>query len=442
MDLESRYDVVIVGGRPAGASLAARLGARGVTVLVVDKAEFPSLPEVPSCPTLFASGIRLLDEIGFTEPAYSTAVTKLRAAVLGFEGHYHVRFGVPEAFGRDYFYGIDRERFDAALWTHLERFPSVARRAGFAVNQLLRDATGRVIGIEGSSPGGPVERIGARLAVVGADGRHSLVARRAGAEILEDRADHTSTVHFADWEGLAPALPTGEPVVQIVATGRGANALFFPSRPGRTAVVTYVRTDRAETGGDAQAYYLARLSSLPTVRARLAGARQVSPLLGLRKIANRYRTHGGPGWVLVGDALHHKDPVDGQGIYDALIEAKHLADLLVAHRDGALTWAALLDRYHAAARAETHEMFQATMKRLQQELYSEPPKLVIRTLLRWAFHDPEYHRRFFLYLARTLPPADLLGPRFMASIAARGLARDVLHLISPRRRAASLQTPP
>jgi choline dehydrogenase-like flavoprotein len=39
-------DVVIVGGRVAGGTLAARLGARGLRVLV-DRA-MPTLPQVPS----------------------------------------------------------------------------------------------------------------------------------------------------------------------------------------------------------------------------------------------------------------------------------------------------------------------------------------------------------------------------------------------------------
>ena len=42
----SPYDVIIVGGRPAGASLAARLGAAGLRVLILDRATFPSLPAV------------------------------------------------------------------------------------------------------------------------------------------------------------------------------------------------------------------------------------------------------------------------------------------------------------------------------------------------------------------------------------------------------------
>jgi 2-polyprenyl-6-methoxyphenol hydroxylase-like FAD-dependent oxidoreductase len=420
-----RYDVIVVGGRPAGASLAARLGARGLSVLVVDKAAFPSHPEVPSCPLMYASAVRLFDEIGLVEADYAASTTRIRKGVVGFEGYFEATLEVPMAHGRDYLYGFDRGRFDHALWNHLGKVPGVERRAGFVVSDLIRDPAGRVVGIEGAPRGGAPERLGARLAVVGADGRHSLVARKAGARVVEEQAACTSTIHFAEWEGLAPATPDGEPALHIVSTGRGRNVLFFPSCDGRVSVATHVRSDRAKVDGDPAAYYLGQLRSLATVRRRIAGARQVGPLLGVRKIANRYREHGGPGWVLVGDAVHHKDPIDGQGIYDALIEARHLAELLVALHEQRLGWDALLARYRHAVMDETHRMFQATMQRLARDLYSDPPPLMIRTLLRWALEDPEYQRRFLLFLTRTLPPDRFRTPSLMASVIARGMLRDL-----------------
>jgi 2-polyprenyl-6-methoxyphenol hydroxylase-like FAD-dependent oxidoreductase len=428
-----RYDVIVVGGRPAGASLAARLGARGLSVLVVDKAEFPSHPEVPSCPLMYASAIQLFDEIGLREADYAAATTRIHKGIVGFEGYFQVTLDVPMAHGRDYLYGFDRGRFDHALWNHLGGLPSVERRSGFAVSDLLRNEDGRVVGICGATKGGAPERLGARLAVVGADGRHSLIARKVGARVVEEQAACTSTIHFAEWAGLGPATPDGEPAIQIVSTGRGQNVLFFPSCDGRVSVATHVRTDRANIGGNASEYYLGQLRSLATVRRRLEGAQQVGPVLGVRRIANRYREHGGPGWVLVGDAVHHKDPIDGQGIYDALIEARHLAELLVALHEQRLSWDALLDRYHHAVIGETHKMFQATMERLARDLYSDPPPLMIRTLLRWALEDPAYQRRFLLFLTRTIPPERFRTPSLMAAVTARGVARDLLGLFRRTR---------
>ncbi len=422
--MTDRYDVIVVGGRLAGASLAARLGARGLSVLVVDKAEFPSAPEVPSCPIMYAGAVKMLEEIGFTERHYAHCATRIYSGIVGFDGVFQSRIRVPMAHGRDYLYGFERAGFDEALWNHLGSFPSITRRSGFTMSTLVHQGD-RVVGIEGGMRGGARERYFARLAVVGADGRHSIVARKAGAQIVEDRDAHTSTIHFAEWEGLAPATPDGAPVLQIVSTGRGRSVLFFPSRDGRVAVVTHVRSDRAETAGDADGYYAAQLHSLETVRRRIQGARQVGPLLGVRRIANRYREHGGPGWVLAGDAFHHKDPVDGQGIYDALNGARHLADLLVTHAEGRVSWDALLARYHAIVHAETHAMFEATMERLARDLYSEPPEWMIRTVIRWSLQDPEYSRRFLLFLTRSIPPKTWRTPSLMAGVVGRGLFRDL-----------------
>jgi 2-polyprenyl-6-methoxyphenol hydroxylase-like FAD-dependent oxidoreductase len=431
----SDYDVVIVGGRLAGASLAARLGARGLTVLVVDKAEFPSAPEVPSCPIMYASAVALLDEIGFTEDLYAHAATRIHAGLVGFDGMFSARIRVPLTHGRDYLYGFERAGFDAALWKHLARFPKVTRRTRFSVSALVREGD-RVVGIEGAVQGGEREQIRARLAVVGADGRHSLVARKAGAVVAEDRDKFTSTIHFAEWEGLAPATPDGAPMLHIVSTGRGRNVLFFPSRDGRVAVVTHVRSDRATTDGDPQRYYTNQLMALTTVRERLAGARQVSPLLGVRRIANRYRDVGGAGWLLAGDAVHHKDPVDGQGIYDALNGAKHLAELVSAHAEGSVTWAELVGRYRAAVRGETHAMFEATMERLERELYSEPPRWLINTLIRWSLQDPVYQQRFLLVLTRSISPTRWRTPQLLAGVVARGLLRDLRRTFGLRPRLA------
>lgn len=431
--MTTNFDVIIVGGRPAGASLAARLGAAGLSVLVVDKASFPSGPEVPSCPVLYPRAMYLLDEIGFTEDLYAHASTPARAGVIVFDGFFSTRMAVPRMFGRDHVHGIDRAGFDAALWDHLARFASVTRRDRFRVDDVLRDDGGRVVGITGAAEDGPAEQFRARLCVVGADGRHSLIARKVGAQVVEDRDQHTSTCHFAEWEDLTPYPGESGPILQIVTRARGEAVLFFPTAGGRVHVTTHVRSDRADTGGDAQHYYRTKLESFPAVRERLAGARQVGPLLGVRKIANRYREVGGPGWLLVGDAVHHKDPVDGQGIHDALAEASRLADLLVEHDRGVRSWDDLVPAYARALAQETGAMFRATMKRLERELYQEPPVPIIRTVLRWLMQDPEYHRAFFAFLGREVDPEGWLGPSLVLRSAARGLLRDLGGLFKKRR---------
>jgi 2-polyprenyl-6-methoxyphenol hydroxylase-like FAD-dependent oxidoreductase len=138
--------------------------------------------------------------------------------------------------------------------------------------------------------------------------------------------------------------------------------------------------------------------------------------------------------VLVGDALHHKDPVDGQGIYDALLAAKLLAEELRAWLAGEQRWGELLVRYDQRVREGTYGMFMATMARLQRELYQEPPPVVMKTLMRWMLEDPEYQRRFLSFLCRSMPPDRWLTPGVMGRAVARGVLGDLRRLWPARSR--------
>jgi 2-polyprenyl-6-methoxyphenol hydroxylase-like FAD-dependent oxidoreductase len=428
------FEVVIVGGRPAGASLAARLGARGVRVLVIDRAELRSQPAVPSCPLIYPAAIRLLHEIGLDEAAYVDESARCRLLVVQVHTHFQARMPVP---GDARIYGLDRGRFDHALWVHLTKYPSVTTRRGFAFLDLVRDDAGQVIGIEGQQSDGPRETIRARC-VVGADGRYSLVARRAGAGVIEDFPDHTSAVYFAEWEGIDFVDPRDRPA-QIYATARGTNVMFFPMPNGRVSVATHMRSDRVDIDGDADRFYQGVLQRYGWVQRRLTGARRVGPLAGIKRIANRYVEAGGPGWVLVGDALHHKDPVDGQGIYDALVEAKILDEELAPFLAGERPFAVVVEAYRRRVHAETHPMFLATMDRLERELYEEPPTMVIRTLMRWTLTDPEYQERFLRFLCRDIPPETWMTPAVMRGCVARGVLRDLRQAWSCRRAPADLR---
>src|SRR4051794_19303756 len=170
---DSHYDTIIVGGRPAGATLAARLGQAGLRVLLLERATLPSAPAA-SCPAIYPATMRMLDEIGADEAAYARGTPRLRRMVSEVRDDFRISFPMPALFGRDYLYAIDRARFDAALWDTAARCPSVDARQGVAVIDVLRHGE-QVIGIVGRLGGGPEQRFTADC-VVGADGRFSLIA--------------------------------------------------------------------------------------------------------------------------------------------------------------------------------------------------------------------------------------------------------------------------
>lgn len=421
--MSADYDVIIVGARVAGASLAARLGARGCKVLLLDRSRFPSEPSVPSSPVLYASGMAELDALELDAAALAEVLQPISQLRLRFADAFETVIPFPTMWGRDRAYGVERAGFDDLLWRHLARFASVDRREGFAVHDVLRDASGRVVGVRGRERDGADEEFRAGC-IVGADGRFSLVARKVGAQIVEEETQCLSTAYYAAWEGMAP-VQDGVSEMDLYIGGRGLDLLSFPVPGNRVLINTHERADRVMIDGDAQAYYDQTLRRVPTIQDRLRGAKQVGKVLGVKRIGNGYRRASGPGWVLVGDAVHYKDPGDGQGMYDALLGARILDRALASSLEDTRTWAQAMADYERDLYAATHDMYIETTSRLRRELYSEPPALIIKTLIRWTMTDPAYQQRFLQYIGRAIPVKGWNSPRVVAGAVWRGIGRDL-----------------
>jgi flavin-dependent dehydrogenase len=64
----------------------------------------------------------------------------------------------------------------------------------------------------------------------------------------------------------------------------------------------------------------------PDVHVRMLAVERAERIYGTGAQLNFFRQPAGPGWVLVGDAGHHKDSLTARGITDAFHQAALLAD--------------------------------------------------------------------------------------------------------------------
>ena len=435
MDVSTHYDVVVVGGRPAGSSLAARLGSAGLRVLLLDRAGFPSVPAV-SYPAIFAGSMRLLDEIGVAEAEYALGTPKLRWWVHEFRDEFRTFSRVPDLEGRDYAYAIDRAHFDDALWRNAARFPSVTALQQCAATDLLWQ-NGRVAGVQARRSDGELATFTADL-VVGAGGRFGLVANKAGARSIDVRTDLPTSVYYAYWHNAEP-YDGGGPVFHVAAPSHGYGFLLMDSADGTLGVGIYGQSAIVDPGSaSAETFYQRQLEAHPPVWRRLRQAERVTEVRGMRKIGNLYRTAGGPGWALAGDALYQTDPMDAQGIYHALFSAQALSRAILDWKNGAYTWEQALAEYEQQIRAETRSRYLATLARVKREIFTRRHAWAWKSYVRWVLDDPEYKRRNSLYMARGISGGNWLPWTVMGAAMFRGASSDAGRFLARRPRTNTL----
>lgn len=320
-------DVVVVGARCAGAALATYLARAGVSVVVLEAGRLGT-DQVVSTHTVHPAGMDVLDELGVGAAVrrYAPPARRIR---LQFDD---ARLDVEPPAGRDECCPR-RQRLDGLL-------QEAAAAAGARmcertrVTALVR-ARDRVVGVIAEQGGRSVE-LRAAL-VVGADGRHSTVAKLCGAEEYLGY-DWPRGAYWAYWDPPDIWRSRRYPYDALLRYVGRARRFVFTTDHGRLLVGTMpsvAETRRWRSDGHTAAY-LADLRSDDVIAPLVATATRASRVSGTVGERCFFRRAAGPGWVLVGDAGHHKDPLIGWGISEALVQAQQVALAIVAGGDATL----------------------------------------------------------------------------------------------------------
>ncbi|MBD8507212.1 FAD-dependent monooxygenase [Hoyosella sp. G463] len=314
-------DVVIVGARCAGTAMAVPLARAGRQVVVLDKAAFPA--DTLSTHVLFPMGVTEVARMGALERILALDPSRMTHLQLDIAGASRTeRF--QEIDGIDYGISVPRIAQDAALI-------DAAREAGADVREqstvirIMRDADGRAAGVEYLDPSGAAREIRASL-IVGADGRDSLVASQVGEWEPYRRSRNGRGMVFRYMD--APAAATRWATTLWEGRTSDTIAFAFPGTPRGRLLILFMgpRAEVAEARSDGEAYWARKMSEFPSLAERAAGARNLSGIRATSRTHAYFRRSSGPGWALIGDAGHFKDPVLGQGMRDAMWMGRRLAE--------------------------------------------------------------------------------------------------------------------
>ncbi|MER5878407.1 MULTISPECIES: NAD(P)/FAD-dependent oxidoreductase [unclassified Streptomyces] len=369
------YDVIVIGARCAGSPTAMLFAQQGYRVLLLEKARFPQ--DTLSSHYIHQQGIALLNRWGLLERIRDSGAQPITHQRYEGPGVRIEGFSLPIDGLRTTYaprrYVLDPILADGAVAA------GVDFQQGCAVNDLLFDGD-RVTGVRYTTPAGTVTTEQARL-VVGADGMRSLVARKTGAPNVIEHPRMTCT-YYSYWSGVPSDFELYE------RTGRWIGVL--PTNDDLTLLMAYFpQEDFGQVRKAVEPAYLdAFRTTAPELYERMQAGERVEQLYGTGHQDNYFRKAYGPGWVLVGDAVNHKDSITARGITEAFVQAQTLTDAIGQnlHEDTALKPA--LRRYENSLGDEALNHYQGALN--VAELKPEGRTDMLRKLVGHQQHIDRY----------------------------------------------------
>ncbi|UQX11886.1 FAD-dependent oxidoreductase [Candidatus Mycobacterium methanotrophicum] len=397
-----RFDVVIVGARCAGSPLAVMLRRRGLSVCLVDRAHFPS--ETPSTHVIQPCGVRLLGELGLLDVVLASGAVPLDRITMVIDDAVRIEAKLDEAEHLQSSLCIRRVTLDALL-VDAAAAEGADVRTGLRVTGLVRE-DGRVTAVDTAA--GPIHG----QLVVGADGRHSTVASLVGAREYHV-APAGKMFAWAYFEGVHDregCARIGRQGAQVFLAGPTDGDLYMAATGIDMAGQGEFHTDR-------DANFTAGIRAWPELADVIADGRRAGPIRVLTNWHGYFREAAGPGWVLVGDAGHFKDPTPGQGIGDAFRQADRLA-LAIEDGLGNTSPDAAMRRWWQWRDDDAYEMYW-----FASDMGAPGTASPLATrLMRDLAVDPKATQMFFGVLDHQIRPSQLFtGPR-----AARAAVRALL----------------
>jgi flavin-dependent dehydrogenase len=312
-------DVAVIGGGPAGSTVAALLARRGHRVIALEKARHPRFHIGES---LLPMNLPVFERLGVLDKVRALGVFKAGADFEADNPRGYNTFAFARAIGKSppHAYQVWRQDFDRMLYQHARECGADARE-GHEVTAVLQQGP-RATRLEVRTDDGRSYCLQARY-LVDASGRDAFLA--AKRKLRRKNRQHQSAAIFGHFRGAASRLGEDAGNISIYRFDHGW-MWMIPLPDGVMSVGAVCRPEYLkQRKGRTVEYLLDTLKQSAGLWRRMERAE----LIGEVRVTGNYSydstSMGGPGWVLVGDAFAFLDPVFSSGVYLAMSGAETAA---------------------------------------------------------------------------------------------------------------------
>jgi flavin-dependent dehydrogenase len=381
---DAEFDVVVIGGGPAGSTLAALLAKRGRKVLVLDRERFPRYHIGES---LIPGFMRPMEELGLVERLEARGFEKKYGGTLVW-GAQKIPWGFSFVEGGPYKYSyhVRRADLDAMILDRARELGAHVVEEATVKDVIEED--GRVVGVSYTLRGSDAPTQVRAALVVDASGQARVIGRKLSEIHWHDDMRNVAVWTYFDNTGRLP----GDERSNILIEGLEKGWFWGIPIDAGTMSVGFVTASSAAAASDESLPELfnSQLERSTELKKLLSGARQSAGFRSARDWSYTCEKFSGPGWALVGDAAAFVDPLFSTGVALATLAASALSKVVDSILETPEIEEAALARYATAYRSFFDE---------------------IRTFV-GKFYDRTKHKEFYWDQAQTIvDPQRVRDPR-------------------------------
>jgi len=325
MEMKTNFDVIVMGGGPAGSTVASILAREGRKVVLFEKERFPR----------HHIGESLMTDTYFTFQRMGL-LEKLKASP--FVRKYSVQFANPAGKESRPFYffeanhhesavtwQVTRAQFDLMLIEHAaEQGAEVYQET--QIKRVLFDGA-RAYGVEARMTNGSLQQFTAPV-VVDATGQTAMLSNKFGWRVRDPQLKKAVLFSYFKGAHREPDLNGGATLV--LRTPEGSNGWFWyiPLENDITSVGVVADPEYLVQGRgqDLAKIFHEEIEKVESCRRRVAGAERVDKIYSIIDYSYRSKNFAGDGFILIGDAYGFLDPIYSSGVLLALKMAELAAN--------------------------------------------------------------------------------------------------------------------
>ncbi|HET6974137.1 MAG TPA: NAD(P)/FAD-dependent oxidoreductase [Pyrinomonadaceae bacterium] len=327
MNTNNNFDVIVMGGGPAGSTVAGILAREGRKVILFEKEIFPRHHIGES---LMTDTYWTFRRLGILEKMKeSPFVRKYSVQFANSAGKESRPFYFFEAVHHEsaVTWQITRAQFDHLLIDHAAE-QGVTVHQGVLVKQVLFEGD-QAVGVEVQMPDGTREKYFAKV-VVDATGQMAMLSNKFRWRVRDPKLKKAVIYSYFKDAHREPDLNGGATLVLRTEAGSGGWFWYIPLENDITSVGIVADPEYLVQGRgqDLAKIFQEEIDKCEPVRKRVAPGTRVDKIYSILDYSYRSKHNAGNGFIIIGDAYGFLDPIYSSGVLLALKMAELAADAI------------------------------------------------------------------------------------------------------------------